>query len=314
MSFHNPGCSSSGRFGGRARVLRIIGSIVLLVACLGVTFGTTSSSKTPVNQAKRVCKDLEVAELKGVHLEVSLEGLSRLATEEEQATMERAVLDAFNGVSARCGDVYERWMYETKMVSQTIQDMEDGGSVMVAEIEMIISCFGCPDEEIFASEYEASARSQLLSSSTLSRKYDRVRGSSASGRFLQESTIYAADVVDKIDENLQKASQTNIIESTYSRLTKVFIDNRMSGVKRKVETDAKLGKGYRASLFQEQNDQTPLKRIGQQTGKRFPYAASTIALSRSSTDVVYADGSPQPRLEGEKYEKVRYSSVSSKCL
>ena len=147
--------------------MSLIGSIVLLVACLGVTFGTTSSYKKPVHQAKRVCKDFKVAELKGVHLEVSMEGLWRLATEEEQAAMENAVLDAFNDVSARCGDVYERWMYETKMVNQTIQDTENGGSVMIAEIEMTISCFDCPDEEVFASEYTESARSQLLSSSNL---------------------------------------------------------------------------------------------------------------------------------------------------
>jgi hypothetical protein len=149
--------------------LRIIGYIVLLVACLGVTFGQTKSSKNPVHQAKPASKDLEVAELKGAHLEVSMEGLSRLATEEEQAAMENAILDAYNDVSARCFDIYERCMYETNMVGQTIQETEDGGSIMVAEIEMTISCFDCPDEEAFASEYTASARSQLLSSSTLSK-------------------------------------------------------------------------------------------------------------------------------------------------
>ncbi len=95
------------------------------------------------------------------HRQMWIRYSSRLATEEEQSTMENAVLDAFNDVSARCGDVYERWMYGTKMVSQTIQDTGDGGSVMVAEIEMTISCFGCPDEEVFASEYPASALSQL---------------------------------------------------------------------------------------------------------------------------------------------------------
>jgi hypothetical protein len=126
-----------------------------------------------------------------------------------------------------------------------------------------------------------------------------------SGRFLQESTIYAADVFYKI---------INFIESTYSRLTKVLIDNRMNGVKRKVKTNAKLGKAYRASLFQKHYDQTSLKQIGQQRSKRFPYAASTIALSRSSTTFVEADESLQPRLKGKKYEKVRCSSVFSKCL
>jgi hypothetical protein len=276
-----------------------------------VTFGTTSSSKKPVHQVKRVCKDLEVAELKGAHLEVSMEGLWRLATEEEQATMESAVLDAFNDVSARCGDVYERWMYETNIVSQTIQDTKDGGSVMVAEIEMIISCFGCPDEEVFASEYRASASSQLLSSSTLSRRYDRVRGSSTSSRLPQESTINFADVVYKIDENLQKASQNNVIESTYSRLTKVFIDNRKSGVNRNVKMNAEFGKAHRASLFQKPNEQNSLKGVGQHTSKRFLYAASILALSRSSS-LVEADESPHPRLKGEKHEKVRCSPVFSK--
>jgi hypothetical protein len=300
MSFHNPGSSISDRFGGRARALRIIGSVVLLVACLGVTFGTASNSKNPVHEARRVCKDLEVALLKGAHLEFSMEGLSRLATEEEQAAIEIAVLDAYNDVSARCGDVYERWMYETNMVKQTIQDTEDGASVIIVEIEMNISCFDCPDEEVFASEYAASARSQLLSSSALSRKYDRVRGSSASGRFLQESTINATDVVYKIDENLQKASKNNTIESTYSRLTKVFIENRKSGVKRNVETNAKHEKAYGASLFQEHNDQISLKGIGQQASKRFT--------------LVKADESPQPRLKGEKYAMVRYSYGFSKHL
>jgi hypothetical protein len=293
--------------------LRIIGYIFLLVVYLGVTFGTTTSSKKPVQQAKRVCKDLEVAELKGAHLEVSMEGLSRLATEEEQAAMENAVLDAYNDVSARCFDVYERWMYETNVISQTIQDTEDGGFVMVAEIEMTISCFDCPDEEAFASEYTASTRSQLLSSATLSRRYDRVRGSSASSRLPQESTINFADVVYKIDENLQRASQNNVIESTYSRLTNVFIDNRKSGVKRNVKMNAKFGKAYRASLFQKHNEQNSLKGVGQQTSKRFPYAASILALSRTST-LVEVDESPHPRLKGEKHEKVRCSSVFSRYL
>jgi hypothetical protein len=300
MSFHNPGSSISGRFGGRARALGIIGSIVLLVACLGVTFGTTSNSKNPVLEARRVCKDLEVAELKGAHLEVSMEGLSRLATEEEQAAIEIAVLDAYNDVSARCGDVYERWMYETNMVNQTIQDTEDGASFMIAEIEMTISCFDCPDEDVFASEYAASTLSQFLSSSALSRKYDHVRSSSASKRFLQESTINATDVVYKIDENLQKASQNNIIESTYSRLTKVFIENRKSGVKRNVETNAKHKKAYGASLFQEHNDQISLKGVGQRTSKRFTLEE--------------VDEPPQPGLKGEKHEMVRYSSAFSKHL
>jgi hypothetical protein len=289
----------------------IIGSIVLLVACLGVTFGSTSSSTEPVYQANRVCQDREVAELKGAHLEVSIEGLSRLATEEEQAALENAVLDAYNNVSGRCGDVYERWMYETNMVSQTIRDTEDGGSVLVAEMQMTISCFDCPDEEVFASEYTASALSQLLSSSTLSRKYNRARGSSASSRSLQESTINAADVVYKIDENLQKASQNNVIESTYSRLTKVFIENRKSGVKRNVKTNA--GKAYMTSFFQKYNDQTSLKGVGQHKDNLFPYAASVLALSRSST-FAEADESPQPRLKGEAHEQVRRSPVFLKYL
>ena len=89
---------------------------------------------------------------------------------------------------------------------------------MDAEKEITICCFDCPDEDVFASEYTTSERSQLLSSSTLRRKYDRVRGSSASSQFLQESMINAAVVVYKIDENLQKASQNNVIEATYSRL------------------------------------------------------------------------------------------------
>ena len=56
-----------------------------------------------------------------------MEDLSRLTTEEEQAAIESAVLDAYNDISARCFDVYERWMYETNMVSQTIQHLEDVG-------------------------------------------------------------------------------------------------------------------------------------------------------------------------------------------
>jgi hypothetical protein len=300
MFFHNPGSSISDRFGGHARALRIIGSIVLLVACLGVTFETASNSRNPVHEASRVCKDLEVAELKGAHLEVFMGGLSRLATEEEQAAIEIAVLDAYNDVSARCGDVYERWMYDANMVKQTIQDTEDGASVVIAEIEMTISCVDCPDDDVFASEYAVSARSQLLSSSALSRKYDRVRGSSASRRFLQESTINATDVVYKIDENLQKASQNNTIESTYAILTKVFIEDRKSGVKRKVETNAKHEKAYGASSFQEHKDQISLKGVGQRTSKRFT--------------LLEADESPQPRLKGEKYEMVIYPSGFSKRI
>jgi hypothetical protein len=295
-------------------LLRIIVSIVLLVACLGVTLGTTTlSSESPVHGSKRLCKNLEVAELKGAHLEVSLVGLSRLATEEEQAAMESAVLDAYNDVSARCGDVYERWMYEANMVSQTIQDTGDGGPVMVAEIETTISCFDCPDEEVFASEYTASALSPLLSSSALSRKYNRARGSSASSQLLQESTINAADVVYKIDENLQKASQNNVIELTYSRLTKVFIENRKSGVKRNVKTNAKLGKAYRASFVHESKDQTSLEGVGQQSSKGFPFASSVLALSRSST-FAELDESPHPRLKEAMDVKVRQSSVVSKYL
>jgi hypothetical protein len=308
--YHKPGDSSSGRFSGRARVFRIIGSIlVFLVACLGVTLGiTTSNSKRPVHETERgVCKDLELAELKGAHLEVTMGGLSRLATEEEMKAMENAVLDAYNDVSARCGDVYERWMYEANMVSQTIQDTDDGGSVMVAEIEMTISCFDCPDEEVLASEYTGSARSQLLPSSTLSRIYDLVRGSSASSRFLQESTINAADVVYKISDNLQRASQNNLIESTYSRLTKTFIENRKSRVKQNVP---KIGKAYRASLFQKHKEKTALKEVRERSSKRFPYAASILFLSRSST-FVEADGLPQLRLKGKKDEKVRCSYVFS---
>jgi hypothetical protein len=302
MSFHTSGSSISDSFSGRARALRIIGSIVVLVACLGVTFGTASNSRNPVHEARRVCKDLEVAELKGAHLEVSMEGLSRLATEEEQAAIEIAVLNAYNDVSARCGDVYERWMYETNMVKQTVQDTKDGASVVIAEIELTISCADCPDEDVFASEYAASARSQLLSSTALARKYDHVRGSSASSRrFLQKSTINARDVVYKIDENLQKASQNNTIESTYSRLTIVFIENRKSGVKRKVETNAKHKKAYGASSFQEHDDQISLDGVGQRASKRF-------------TLVEADESSPQPRLKGGKYEMVRYSSSFSKHL
>jgi hypothetical protein len=273
----------------------------------------TTSSKNPVHQANRVSKDLEVAELKGAHLEVSMEGLSRLATEEEQAAMENAILEAYNDVSTRCFDVYERWMYETNMVSQTIQNTEDGGSAMVAEIELTISCFDCPDEEAFASEYTASARSQFLSSTTLSRRYDRVRGSSVSSRLSQESTINFADVVYKIDENLQKASQTNVIESTYSRLTKVFIENRKTEVKENVNRNANFGEAYGAFLFQKHNEQKNPKGVGQQTSKRFPYAASILALSRSS-NLVEADETPGPRSNGEKHEKVSCPSVFSKYL
>jgi hypothetical protein len=197
-------------------------------------------------------------------------------------------------------------MYETNMVNQTIQETDDGGSVMVAEIEMTISCFDCPDEEVFASEYTGSARSQLLSSSTLSRKYDLVRGSSAYSRFLQESTINAADVVYKIGENLQRASQNSVIESTYSRLTKAFIENRKSRVKQNIMTNPKIGKAYGASLFHKHNDQTSLTGVGQRTSKRFPYAASILFLSRSST-FVEADGLTQPQLKKKKDEKVRCS-------
>jgi hypothetical protein len=118
--------------------------------------------------------------------------------------------------------------------------------------------------------------------------------------------------VYKIDENLQEASQ-NYVESMYFRLTKVFIENRKSGFKQNVKTNAKLGKAYEASLFQEHDDQTSLKGVGQQTSKRFPSAASILALFRKST-FAEADESPQARLKGKTHEKVRCSSVFSKTL
>jgi hypothetical protein len=119
--------------------------------------------------------------------------------------------------------------------------------------------------------------------------------------------------VYKIDENLQKASQNNVIESMYSRLTKVFVENRKSGVKQNVKTNAKLGKVYEASLLEEHNDQTSLKGVGQQTSKRFPSAANVLALFRSRT-FAEADESPKPRLKGKTHEMVRCSSVFSKTF
>ena len=155
--------------------------ITFLLTNIFTVFKPTKNQKrqedmlTPQQQTQpqHTCTEEELADLNENRLELSLKGLTRpLSTAKEQEVVEQVVLEAYNEVSGGCRDIYERWMYQSNIVNQTIAaptddyDYDYGLSLpeVIVELEMDISCYDCPTEQEFASIFptNSESRSRLL--------------------------------------------------------------------------------------------------------------------------------------------------------
>jgi hypothetical protein len=112
------------------------------------------------------CQDGMIEERHSPHLAVLIRGLDNVLDESEQRDLEEAVWLGYNNVSQGCNDTYHRWMYNVKMLNQTViqnvvledgttplQTLFDGVSNLLVHFEMKISCNRCNEENAFASIY-----------------------------------------------------------------------------------------------------------------------------------------------------------------
>jgi hypothetical protein len=242
--------------------------LVVLTLILAFAIGPPSQ-KSKNSKDNHVCVENDAQDLRTAIAGLSLQGMTRLATLEEQHLMEAAVVEAYNAISGGCQDVYERFMYNASLINQTLIPELEGWneSGLVAEFRMTVSCWECPEDEAFASEFptsfdddlffEGSSTRYLPSySSKKSSNSRRVRGESRRNlhptldlphhrRSLQDddqSTINAADVVLKVDENLDDASRLREIESTYSGLVEASIRVSTKGQAHHMKKSKKEGK------------------------------------------------------------------------
>ncbi|KAL3942549.1 MAG: hypothetical protein SGARI_000230 [Bacillariaceae sp.] len=115
------------------------------------------------------CQDGMIEERHSPHLAVVIRGLDSALDVSEQRDLEEAVWIGYNNVSQGCNDTYHRWMYNVKMVNQTVlqnvvmedgttplQTLFDGVSNLLVHFEMKISCNGCSEENAFASIYPST--------------------------------------------------------------------------------------------------------------------------------------------------------------
>jgi hypothetical protein len=236
-------------------VLKKACAVFVVVAALAVAVGFIVSSSS--KKKKDVCVPGQVADLNHNRLEIFLVGLSRPATAEEQAHIESTVLDSYNEVSKGCDDVYERWMYQTTLVDQLVSSTDDGSSRIVAVVETSVSCDDCPKDKSFASTYPTRRRRLEGSTTTTTTPQDRlvVRGYNGSRvshllRDLKEeevSSISFAEVIDRIEANLQLASSKSLIEPGFKQVSDVTLlsVDKEEQIAFMSESTASSGKGNR---------------------------------------------------------------------
>ena len=104
--------------------------------------------------------------LKNARLQFHFEGFnedfnvfsSSSSSAADKEIIQSALRDSYNKVSGGCNDIYERWMYDAKLVElTTVHDYmtdDDSTTTTIAHVDTKISCINdCPDDEIFASAY-----------------------------------------------------------------------------------------------------------------------------------------------------------------
>ena len=235
---------SQARRRRRMTMFALFCCVLVLVAALLAFIIAKSLNKKEVQLQEQqppehVCVEGEVADLKENHLELTLMGLTRPTTPEEQDVVEKAVRDAYNEVSGQCEDIFERWMHQSSMVNQTVVAAENddyyygyassSGTNVLVEIQMDLSCYDCPEGEEFASVYADVSRRAMR------KRLQRgliVRGEKhAISRSLSEatSTINAEDVLNLIDAKLVDARSAQTIEDSFAGISDVTIQSS-SGV------------------------------------------------------------------------------------
>jgi hypothetical protein len=126
----------------------------------------TTSNFNTVGLADGECRDGFIEERHAPYLALYMQGVNDLLNESRQRDLEEAVWLGYNNVSEGCGDRYHRWMYNIKMVDQTLvknlvledanttlETLFDGSPTLLAHFEMKISCKNCTEETAFASIY-----------------------------------------------------------------------------------------------------------------------------------------------------------------
>jgi hypothetical protein len=128
--------------------------------------GHSTANLIAVDLADGECRDGFIEERHFPHLSLYLRGLNDLVDESGRRDLEEAVWLGYNNVTEGCGDTYHRWMYNVKMINQTLvqnvvledgttplETLFDGSPSVLAHFELKISCKGCERLTAFASIY-----------------------------------------------------------------------------------------------------------------------------------------------------------------
>ena len=131
----------------------IVAAIVLLIAIAAPVGVHVKNNKHTCNLHE---KDTHL--IRNARLELFLEGYD----EHESSTtnlniIESSVLNSYNNVSGGCDDIYERYMYDARVIEMATEhnfmDPYYDSVTATAIVETKISCYDCPKNEIFASDY-----------------------------------------------------------------------------------------------------------------------------------------------------------------
>ncbi|KAG7372165.1 laminin G domain containing protein [Nitzschia inconspicua] len=167
-----PAAGKTGEMNHRGRLLRVGGLLLMLIisTTIGryVTFRRRSRMTASIGS---FCQPPSIKDTKEPIIKLTLfSGMERLVDWEEAEILERAVMEGYNEASGGCRDEYERWIYGTKLVNQSLIPLyyvnrHENGTLSttfakeythVVQFQTVISCNGCSDEEAFASYYPES--------------------------------------------------------------------------------------------------------------------------------------------------------------
>ena len=127
---------------------------------------------------------------------------SRLDSEQIKL-LEHAVTDGYNAASGGCTDVFERFMVGSLLKSHNVTENVDGENengftvefsgmkTLILNLETVISCQGCPDDEAFATNYPSTYASA-----------DSITNNST--RRLMEDPLDAGVIIEEIEKRIKE--------------------------------------------------------------------------------------------------------------
>lgn len=158
----------------------------------------------PDRSSNFTCSSNSTQDYETAFVSLSLDGMTRTATDVELREVEDAVFAVYNNVSAGCDDIYERFMENATIVNQTLVEDSKGAKHLTMDLTTQVVCDGCGVEiEILFGDGEKGAEETAGEGRKLKEK--SLRGVRGSRSLKGAKSPNSQEFIDELDKTLQLA-------------------------------------------------------------------------------------------------------------